>query len=127
MDAPFRVRLDHFTAIMLWILIALGFLFCLSPFRLLPDVFLVICLTFWYRKHHLRRAWFAASVLTLFLLMEFGMPFDVSVFYWPGRPRVVQLIMGRPKKEKIESAQRREVALGGCIVMGNEPRWILIW
>ncbi len=126
-DAPLRVRLDHFAAIMLWVLVALGFLFCLSPFRLLPDVFLLVCLTLWYKRRHLRRAWFAASVLTLFLLMEFALPFDVSVFYWPGRPRIVPLGMGLPNQATVQRAQRHEVALGGCIVMGNEPRWILVW
>ena len=126
-DAPFRVRLDRFAAIILWILIALGFLFCLSPFRLLPDVFLLICLTLWFRRHHLRRAWFAGSVLALFLLMEFALPFDVSVLYWPGRPRIVPLVMGLPRQATFQRAQRHEAVLGGCIVMGNEPRWILVW
>jgi hypothetical protein len=68
-----------------------------------------------------------AVVFTAFLLMEAFLPFDISWVYCLGKPRVVQLIMGLPKKETVQRAQRREVALGSCLVTGNEPRWILIW
>ena len=68
-----------------------------------------------------------AMVFSAFLLMEAYLPFDISMLYWSGKPRVVQLVMGLPKNETAQRAQRHEVALGDCIVMGNEPRWILVW
>jgi len=105
----------------------LAFIFTLSPFRILPDLFLLACGVAWYRQPQIRRASIATMFLAAFLLMEFFLPFDVSFIYLPGKPKVIPLIMGLPRKETVQRAQRGEVALGGCIVMGNEPRWILVW
>jgi hypothetical protein len=123
----FWTYFSRFTILLLWFLTGLAFIFTLAPWRLLPDIFLLAFVILWIRRPHLRKAKMLAMVFTAFLLMEAYLPFDISMFYWPGKPRVVQLVMGLPKKETVQRAQRGEVALGGCIVMGNEPRWILIW
>lgn len=123
----FWTYLSRFAILVLWFLAGLAFIFTLAPYRLLPDIFLLAFVILWKRKAHIRRARMLAMVFTAFLLMEAYLPFDISVVYWPGKPRVVQLVMGRPTKETFERAQKREIALGGCIVMGNEPRWILVW
>ena len=123
----FRILLHRFAVPMLWFFIGLTFLIGLTPYRLLPDVFLFACAFVWFKKPQLRRARVLCLVLTGFLLMELLLPFDVSILYWPGRPRIVRLVMGLPTAETAERARRGAVALGGCIVSGNEPRWILIW
>ena len=119
--------LSGLTTLVLCIISVLAFIFTLSPFRLLPDLFLLVSAIVWFRRPHIRRARVAAMFLAAFLLMEFYLPFDVSILYRPGRPRVLPLVMGLPRKETVQQAQRGELALGGCIVMGNEPRWILVW
>jgi len=112
---------------MLWFLIGLAFLVSLTRYRLLPDFFLFASIFFWFRKPQLRRARFLALLLASFLSMQFFLPFDISILYWPGRPHIVRLVMGLPTVETAQRARRGEVALGGCIVSGNEPSWILIW
>jgi hypothetical protein len=112
---------------MLWFLIALAFLLSLTRYRPLPDIFLFAFIFLWFRKPQLHRARILLLLLACFLSMELFLPFDVSILYWPGRPRIVRLVMGLPTVETAQHARRDEVALGGCIVSGNEPRWILIW
>jgi hypothetical protein len=124
---PLRILLHRFAVPMFWFLIVLAFLLSLTPYRLLPDIFIFAHIFLWFRKPQLRRARFLALLLASFLSMQFFLPIDVSILYWPGRPRIVPLVMGLPAPATIQRAQRGEVALGGCIVSGNEPRWILIW
>jgi len=118
-----RNPLDRFAAVLLWVFTALGFLFLLSPYRLLPDLFLLACVILWRKNPRFRSARSAALILTMFLVMEFWLPFDFSLVYRPGFPRILPLVMGfgsgRP--------EGGETVGGGCIVMGNEPRWILVW
>jgi hypothetical protein len=64
---------------------------------------------------------FVAFLITAFL------PIDISLQNYSGPPRFVPLIMGMPGPEEFAQRERGEVALGGCIVRGNEPRWILVW
>ena len=61
-----------------------------------------------------------------FLIAAF-LPIDVTVHNAPGPPRFVPLIMGMPHPEDFAAADRGEAVLGGCIVRGNEPRWMLVW
>jgi hypothetical protein len=40
-----------------------------------------------------------------------------------GSTEVVPIAYGLPGPELMERAERGEVALGGCLVSGNDPRW----
>lgn len=64
---------------------------------------------------------FVAFLITVFL------PVDVTLKNYPGPPRFVPLIMGTPRDQDVAQEQRGEVVLGGCIVRGIEPRWVLVW
>jgi hypothetical protein len=64
---------------------------------------------------------FAVFLITIFL------PVDVSLNNYPGPPRFVPLIMGAPTDDDVAREQRGEAVLGGCILRGNEPRWVLVW
>lgn len=35
--------------------------------------------------------------------------------------------MGLPTTETWERAKRYEVILGGCVVSGHEPKYVLVW
>jgi hypothetical protein len=54
-------------------------------------------------------------------------PVEVSIARRSGPPGVVPLEMGLPGPRLKERARRGEVVLGGCIVGGLEPRWVVIW
>ena len=64
---------------------------------------------------------FVAFLITAFL------PVDLTLANYPGPPRFVPLIMGSPTDEDVKREERGEVFLGGCILRGNEPRWVLVW
>lgn len=42
-----------------------------------------------------------------------------------GKPGSIPIVYGYPTSETMERARRGEVALGGCIIMGGEPRQTL--
>jgi hypothetical protein len=66
------------------------------------------------------RSWILFFVCTL-------LPVDVSFRVARGLPRFVPVAYGLPSREGVEAAERGEVILGGCVVSGNEPRWVLVW
>ena len=72
-------------------------------------------------KTTLLRWLFVAFLITAFL------PVDISFQNYPGPPRFVPLIMGMPNPEEFVRQERGEVILGGCIMRGNEPKWVLVW
>ena len=61
------------------------------------------------------------------LLIAAFLPVDISFQNYPGPPRFVPLIMGMPGPEDFVQRERGEVRLGGCIMRGNEPKWVLVW
>ena len=67
------------------------------------------------------------KLVFLAFLVAASLPVDISILNYPGPPRFVPLIMGMPGPEDFARRERGEVVLGGCILRGNEPRWILVW
>ena len=65
-------------------------------------------------------------IFVAFLITAF-VPVDITLRNYPGPPRLVPLIMGSPRDDDIAREERGEVFLGGCILRGNEPRWVLVW
>jgi hypothetical protein len=65
-----------------------------------------------------------SGLIVAFLLVS---PVEVSSVQRSGPPGVVALEMGLPGPRLKERAKRGEVVLGGCIVGGLEPRWVVIW
>ena len=54
-------------------------------------------------------------------------PVDVRPKGWVGTPRVIPVVMGLPDAELRKAAQNGDVWLGGCLVSGLEPRWVITW
>ena len=69
--------------------------------------------------------WLRLAVV-VFWIVAF-LPIDISLKNYPGPPRFVPLIMGSPTEEDVARERRGEVILGGCILRGNEPKWVLVW
>src|SRR5438045_9670415 len=111
----FRILLHRFAVPMLWFFIGVTFLIGLTPYRLLPDVFLFACAFVWFKKPQLRRARVLCLVLTGFLLMELLLPFDVSILYWPGRSCIVRLVFGFSTVQMCTRARCWFVAFGRSV------------
>ncbi len=62
-------------------------------------------------------------IFVSFLIAVF-LPIDVSLQNYPGPPRFVPYVMGLTNGDR---ARKGEVMLGGCMVRGNEPRWVWVW
>ena len=69
----------------------------------------------------LMRLMFVSFLIAVFL------PIDVSLQNFPGPPRFVPLVMGAPTAQDSARADYGDVMLGGCILRGNEPRWVWVW
>jgi hypothetical protein len=65
-----------------------------------------------------------SGVILAFLLLS---PVEVSVAKRSGPPGVVPLEVGLPEQALRERARRGDVVLGGCVVGGLEPRWVVVW
>jgi hypothetical protein len=61
------------------------------------------------------------------LLVAVFLPIDVTLTNYPGPPRFVPLVLGAPNDRDIARERRGEVVLGGCIMHGNDPKWVLVW
>lgn len=112
------------------VLAPLLFLFCwvllYNSFRVTAGILLLALIVsyvrfLWTAKTRWMRLIFVAFLIAVFL------PADVTLRNYPGPPRLVPLIMGLPFPEDFAREKRGEVVLGGCIVRGNEPRWLLVW
>jgi hypothetical protein len=112
----------------IWLVIALFAVVLFTRYRTIPHVFLIIAIVAWWRWPRLRLAKVAGLVLATFVALELYLPFDVSMIDRSGPPSIRRLQMGLPAPEVVEQARSDDsVVLGGCMALGNEPRWILVW
>ena len=119
-----RSRFGIISRVLMWGLLALVAL--ALPYRWLPLVFLVVCVVVGASRHCLSSWRFSGFVFCGFILLTL-LPIDVRFTRHPGRPRMVPLVMGLPAPETFKKAQQGEVVLGGCIVSGYEPKWLLVF
>ena len=101
-------------------------LIALSSYRLLClPIYLTACGLYFSFKFH-RRARLLIAVAVLFFISTL-LTVDISLINAPGPPHLAELVMGFPRKEDFEAAKRGEMVVGGCLVSGNEPKWLLVW
>jgi hypothetical protein len=105
--------------------LVLSTFFWLLAFRFIAFPLLVVTWTFFFKfgSRDLRPSLASWAV---YLLLCFS-PIDVLPIPKGGHPRLVPLVMGLPRAETLQRAQRGEVILGGCIVSGFEPKYYLVW
>ncbi len=75
----------------------------------------------------LHRRFAITLIAWLIFLGSTFLSFDISLKNYPGPPRFVPVVMGTPSKEALAAERRGEIALGGCVVYGTEPKWVWIW
>jgi hypothetical protein len=122
-DVRARVR----ASTVLWVVTFLLAIVSFSRLRTLPDLFLVAAFVAWCAADRLRRTATVAVVAVVFVCLEIFLPFDVSLIDGPGGVKVARVAMGKPGPESMAAAERGEIVLGGCVVLGMEPRWVLVW
>jgi hypothetical protein len=105
---------------------ALALAAILISFRWIAVFFFAIWVVTVAFRRGLRNQWSIATILIGIIFCCFQ-PFDISFETRPGPPRIVRVIYGKPTRKAIEMAKRGEVMLGGCVVIGFEPEWVLIW
>ena len=98
----------------------------LSSFRLMAFVLLVALAVSYFHFLHSSRTIWMRLIFVSFLIAVF-LPIDVSLQNYPGPPRFVPLVMGLRGGPTEDRARNGEVMLGGCMVRGNEPRWVWVW
>ena len=94
--------------------------------RLLSTLILfTVFLLYFLKPQRCRTVWVIVTWL-VFIGSTF-LPVDISFQNYPWPPRFVPLVMGYPTMETGLKAKNGEVGLGGCVVTGFEPKWILVW
>ena len=97
-----------------------------SSFRLTALVLLIaLAVSYFHFLRSSRTVWMRL-IFVSFLIAVF-LPIDVWPVNYPGPPRFVPLVMGPPAGYTAAQIKNGEVILGGCIVRGNEPRWVWVW
>lgn len=106
--------------------IALALCAVMFAFRLLGVFVSIICLVIIACRENLRSE--EALLLTLagFLFCSL-LPLDVSFQTRAGFPKLLPVCYGKPGKTLLERAHRGEVVLGGCVVRGYDPLWVVVW
>jgi len=95
-------------------------------FRLTAFVLLIALAISYFHFLRTSRTRLMRLIFVSFLVAVF-LPIDVTLQNFPGPPRFVPLVMGLPTGEAFAKAKNGEMMLGGCIVRGNEPRWVWVW
>jgi hypothetical protein len=99
--------------------------FWLLAFRFVSLPFLIVS---WILFIKSRGSGFRSVVVTCVMSLTLCFsPIDILPIPKGGTPRLVPLVMGLPRRETVERANRGEVILGGCIVTGFEPKYYLVW
>lgn len=108
------------------LLIVVTAVWLVSQFRLLAIPLLILCYAIYAAKVRKAQFRFFAALLAITSVALFS-PVDVSLIRRTGRPHMVPLVMGLPSSEDLEQAKRGEVIIGGCMVSGNEPKYLIVW
>ncbi|UCC22761.1 MAG: hypothetical protein JSW23_01440 [Planctomycetota bacterium] len=106
--------------------VGIGTAVTMFSFRVVAIMILIVFFGVGLKKLKHRKNLFAYLCLFVYTLSSLQ-PFDISFINVPGPPKIVRYGKGYPAPETIEEARRGEVVLGGCVVTGNHPRWLLVW
>jgi len=102
------------------------FIWLIICFRWSAVIFAALCIfTLPFLSPQRRRT--AVNVL-VFGFMAFSLlPADISFRTRVGSPKFMPIVYGLPGGGLLEREKRGEVILGGCVVNGYVPSWVLVW
>lgn len=101
-------------------------LVALDSYRLAASfVFLALVVSYIHFLWTSKTKWMRLLFVAFFVVSL--IPIDITLRNYPGPPRFVPLILGAPREKDVELEERGEAVLRGCILRGNDPRWVLVW
>ncbi len=103
-----------------------GILWLLVTQLLLSSLLFLIILAIHRPRLSWRRGFLCLLLWGLFFASSIA-PFDITFINYPGPPRFVRLIAGRPTLQGYLLLMQHEAVLTGCMRHGNEPKWVWIW
>ena len=107
-------------------LLALSPLWSLITMRVLGVAVLIALICIYFRVKHTGDWRLFVTTFGLFVLTAF-LPFDMSFYALPGKPRFVPVLMGLAMKPARDKAGRGDIILGGCCTSGFDPKWVWVW
>jgi hypothetical protein len=105
---------------------ALALCAVMFAFRWLGVFFLIASLVIIVCRESLRSEEAFLLALAGFLFCSL-LPVDVSFTTRTGLPRLLPVYYGKSGKQLLDRAHRGEVVLGGCMVRGYDPLWVVVW
>lgn len=109
-----------------FILVIVSLFMGINYSRLLGYIFLsVLIICFLLYPLHKKLLYLKIALLLFFVLIL--IPFDITTKNVPGPPKIVLYIVGYPGPGLIRKASKHEVFLGGCVMRGHEPSYVLLW
>ena len=105
---------------------ALAFAAVVFAFRWLGVLFVLTGLALIACRASLRTEEALAVVLVGFLFCSL-LPVDISFIVRSGLPKILPVYYGKPAKPLQDRASKGEVVLGGCLVRGYDPLWVVVW
>src|SRR4051794_33573886 len=106
--------------------IALALCAVLFAFRWLGVFFVVLALLIIACSQRFRTEESCLLALAAFLFCSL-LPVDVSFATRRGLPKLLPVCYGKPGKVVLDRAHRGEVVLGGCVIHGYDPLWVVVW
>ncbi len=101
------------------------FLFALA-FRVTSAVVAALMIIFLITLPFHRNIKMLSIIWYIFLFFSI-LPVDITFINYPGPPKIVPYIKGLPSRDLMVDARRGEVVLGGCVITGYHPRWVVVW
>lgn len=87
----------------------------------------ILCIAMNRARHLKPQCYVLLAGICLLIMVSSLSPVDIGFTNRPGPPHLAPLVMGLPDGELIERAERGEIVLGGCVIAGNLPKYILVW
>lgn len=112
-----------FKAVVCPVLFFASFFVLHDSYRVTAEILLFVLIVSYIHFLRTTKTKWMRLIFVAFLVAAF-LPVDLTFQNFPGPPRFVPLIMGLTDGAR---ASRGEVMVGGCMVRGNEPRWVWVW
>ena len=123
------VRIAYFALfpVLLLLIFAMTGLHRFAGTLLIAAAFILYLSSFWNNTTRAALIVCAVAAASLLSPIDICSPYDRGLSYTAGKIGVLPLVLGIPTTKTLESAHRGEVVVGGCIVAGMDPKYVIAW